>query len=225
MSNFNILDFEPAIIKNFFTEEEIKEIKNTINKQIIDNISNNLYEYDGFDINSSHGSFLYGGQKTNQQFSKRIKNKIIKNAENYLGVEVEELDGFGITWQRYSRMTGFNPKLPVHVDTGEETEKPQYHQMSFSIPIDNLFIWDIDINNKIYKIENNDALLFCVTSDFHKRPLRDFSPEEKYDVIIVRFFTKEFKVDINKSKYKNIKETKRQLMKLERYINKTDNNI
>lgn len=224
MKQFNPLDFNPLIIKDFFTEYEIKEIKDTVNKKIIGNIKNDLYEYDGFDINASHGSFLYGGEKIDQKFSEQIKNKIITTTESYLGVEIDREDHFGISWQRYSKMTGFNPKLPVHVDTGEKSVKSQYHQMSLSIPIDNDFEWDLDINNKLYKIKNNEALLFCVTSDFHKRPLRNFTPQEKYDVMIVRFCTKDFKVNISESKYKNIKETQRQLLKLERYINKVDSN-
>jgi len=209
MSNFNILDFKPVIINNFFTELEITEIQNIINNKIIDNVKNNLFEYNGFELNKGHGSFSYGQTRADEKiFSDNIHKKIKITIEQITKVD---FNNPSISFQRYSLMSGQEPQLQAHTDQYNEKkfkEKSEplstYHIMSLSIPIKNNFNWDICINDNRYKIENNDALLFSATADIHRRPFRKFSIDEKYDVLIVRILPKNDLIDITKSKYENI---------------------
>lgn len=209
--SFDILNFNPKIINNFFTDIETNQIYETINNKIVKNIENNLFEYDGFEINSGHGSFMYNQiSNDNMIFPKNIYEKIKIEIEKILKIE---LDMPSLGFQRYSLMTGNNPRLHPHTDQYKIIEgkhnpdgdpHSENHIFSLSVPLKNNFNWDIFIHKKSYKLNNNDALLFSATADLHCRPHREFKINEKYDVLIVRVKPKNNSIPIDKSKYENI---------------------
>jgi hypothetical protein len=209
--SFDILNFNPKIINNFFTDVEINEIYKIVNDKIIKNIENNLFEYDGFEINKGHGSFMYN-QNTGSDiiFPKNIYEKIKIQMEEVLAIELEMPS---LCFQRYSLMTGNNPKLHPHTDQYKiikgkhninNDPHNDTHLFSLSVPLKNNFNWDILVDWKNYSLDNNDALLFSATADLHCRPHREFQINEKYDVLIVRVRPKNNKIPIDKSKYENI---------------------
>lgn len=202
------------MIKNFFDESDIDDIQGTINNKIKNNINNNLPEYNDFEINSGSGAFMYGQGNINQQFSQNIINKVTNKIENILNLKIEEL---GLSFLRYSWLTGHEPRLRPHADTYKDGNDNKFHKMSFSVPLRNNFNWDISVNNAIYKINNNDALLFTVTADLHRRPFRHFKKEEQYDVFIARFLIKDHKVSVNINKYKDIEQRLEKLIQMEEY--------
>lgn len=214
MPEFDILNFKPVIIKNFFDESDIDDIQNTINNKIKDNINNNLPEYNDFEINIGSGAFMYGQGNINQQFSQNIVYKVTNKIETILNLKIEEL---GLSFLRYSWLTGHEPRLIPHVDTYKDGNNNKFHKMSFSVPLRNNFNWDISVNNATYKMNNNDALLFTVTADIHRRLFRYFTKEDQYDVFIARFLIKDYKVNASISKYKDIEERLEKFIQMQEY--------
>ena len=217
----DILNFKPIIINNFFTDHEIDEMYSVINNKIIENIHNNLFEYDGFEINQDHGSFMYNQiSRDDTIFSKNIYTKIKTEIEKILNTEFEMPS---LCFQRYSLMTGKNPKLYPHTDQYKITEAEHnknnsahsnIHLISLSVPLKNNFNWDISVNRTSYQLKNNDALLFSATADLHCRPHREFRIDEKHDVLIVRIKPRNNQVSVNESKYEDIQSEIRKMKKI-----------
>jgi hypothetical protein len=193
--NFDILNFKPIVINNFFTNYEIDEIYNVINNKIIKNINNNLFEYHDFQVSEHHGSFLYNQSGSeNFIFSKNISIKIKEKMEDILKIELEMP---GLSFQRYSLMSGNPPQLGSHIDAYSKNKDQKsnisstsYHILSLSVPLKNNFNWDLGINTEVYQIKNNDAILFSATNSPHRRVYREFKIDEKYDVLVVRVLPK-----------------------------------
>lgn len=212
MSDFNILSFKPVTIKNFLSENNINKINNIINNKINNNINNNDFIYASFPINEYMGCFTYGQEKEESLSLIEVNQDIVKKIENDLNINVENLD---LIWHRYSKKTGVDPSVGVHSDSSHE-----YHVLSFTVPINNNFIWDFYIEGKKYSLDNNEAVLFCVTEDLHWRSIRKFKDEETYDVIIGRFVVSGSKVDRSVSNKKDKTILKQQYIKLLRFIEK-----
>lgn len=216
MQQFNILDFKPIIVNSFFSESELDEIQNTIINKINNNIKEGLDPYYDFEINPGGGCFMYGQDRDDQQFPPKIKDVVQTKLESVLDCEIEDI---GLSFLRYSWLTQKKPRLKPHIDSSGNQENA-YHRMSFSLPLRNNFSWPISVNKSTYKIDNNDAIIFAVTADLHRRPYRKFNPEEIYDVFIVRFTIKNQKISIKESKYEDIEKSLQVLKQIERYERK-----
>lgn len=205
--SFHTLKFQPTVVKKFFSDEESKILVDFIDNMLQNNLDQNKNKYDGFEINGHLGCFMYLDSGDKKTFSKDIRNFIHKKIEKYLNVKIIDLS---ISWHRYSLLTGANPYVGSHVDQADK-----YHVMSISIPINNIFLWDFVVSGEKYKLNNNDAIFFCVSDDLHSRPFRVFKNDEHYDCLVIRFVVEDSKILKTESKHLNRDITEQRYRKLE----------
>lgn len=162
MTNHSLFsDFEPIIINNVFTEEEIKEI----------------YEYrslsENFIVDDSCGYIT-----NTKPFSEHIRNKIVDIVQKNVSIKVKQ---WGNHMPRYTLESNSKPRLHPHYDIGLD-------QASFtlSIQLDHTIPWKVYVGHNGYDIERNSAVLFSGSHQIHWRPDIDFSKDDYYDIIVAQ---------------------------------------
>jgi hypothetical protein len=200
MSNLNIESFQSTVIKNFLSEEHIKNIIDNFYNKMNNNLKNNKNKYSDFKINEKMGMFMYEIDR-------------LDNLElfEYIGTRLKETLGFELTsscslqYLRYSLETGFEPNVRPHVD---RVEKKQPHMIAFSLAInnENNEPWSMYVNTTKYDLEDHDALFFNATNTLHWRPSRKFSGEDYFDVLVFRFYDHENQIILTEELQKKLEE-------------------
>lgn len=154
-------NFEPIVIYNVFSEEEIKEIYDSRSK------SENLLtdESCGYITNT-------------KPFSKNIRKKIVQIVQDNVPIKVKE---WGNHMPRYTLKSNSRPRLYPHYDVG-------LHQASLtlSIQLDHTLPWTVYIGDQGYDIKRNTAVLFSGSHQIHWRPDIEFGPDDYYDIIVAQ---------------------------------------
>jgi len=154
-------NFEPIVIYNVFSEEEIKEIYDSRSK------SENLLtdESCGYITNT-------------KPFSGNIRKKIVQIVQDNVPIKVKE---WGNHMPRYTLKSNSRPRLYPHYDVG-------LHQASLtlSIQLDHTLPWTVYIGDQGYDIKRNTAVLFSGSHQIHWRPDIEFGPDDYYDIIVAQ---------------------------------------
>lgn len=183
MNNFDMENFESIVVKNFLSEEHIKNIIDDFQNKIDNNVKNNKNKYADFKINEKMGMFMYEVEaKNNPELFKYIEIRL----KEVFGIELLQ-PSCSLQYLKYSAETGFEPNVRPHVD---RVEKEQPHMIAFSLAINNANKepWSMYINKTKYDLEDHDALFFNATNTLHWRPSRKFSGEDYFDVLVFRFY-------------------------------------
>jgi len=154
-------NFEPIVIYNVFSEEEINEIYDSRSK------SENLLtdESCGYITNT-------------KPFSGNIRKKIVQIVQDNVPIKVKE---WGNHMPRYTLKSNSRPRLYPHYDVG-------LHQASLtlSIQLDHTLPWTVYIGDQGYDIKRNTAVLFSGSHQIHWRPDIEFGPDDYYDIIVAQ---------------------------------------
>lgn len=161
MSDMNFYDFEPIVIDNFFTEEEIIDIYTTKS------------DSKNFIVDSNFGFIT-----CTENFTENIINKIISNVEKYTN---SELTFFGSHMPRYTWKSGTKPQLLPHYDVG--LDRTCY---TLTIQLDHTLTWPFCVGENCYNVLRNQAILFSGSHQIHWRPQTDFKEDDFYDIIVVQ---------------------------------------
>jgi hypothetical protein len=182
MNNFDIENFEPIVVKNFLSEEHIKNIIDEFYGKINNNITNKKKKYFDFQINEKMGMFMHEVQAKNNP---ELFEYIEKRLKEVFGIELSQ-PSCSLQYLKYTAETGFEPNVRPHVD---RVDKEQPHMIAFSLSINNANSepWSMYINKTKYDLEDHDALFFNATNTLHWRPSRKFSGEDYFDVLVFRF--------------------------------------
>lgn len=154
-------DFEPIVIDNVFTEEEIKEIYES------------RLQSENFIVDDSCGYIT-----NTKPFSEHIRNKIVEIVQKNVPIKVKE---WGNHMPRYTLESNSKPRLHPHYDVGLD-------QASFtlSIQLDHTLPWTVYVGHQGYDIKRNSAVLFSGSHQIHWRPDIEFSKDDYYDVIVAQ---------------------------------------
>ena len=109
------------------------------------------------------------------KFPKDIENTITKAAQAILGNDIV-LDG-DYSFARYTPEYGFNCKLFPHYDT-RDTQR-----ITFDIQLRADEPWGIVVENDMFHLNDNEALIFAGTQQIHWRENKKLQPNTKIDMI------------------------------------------
>jgi hypothetical protein len=172
------------IIKNFFSESELDDLKLHIYKiynfrekkelsieEMQSGMGNNFIVKEDY-----AGRGRMDGLSFNELPSS-VKSKIL-NFEKEQGNSAE-LNG--ILFGRFSKEFGL-PRLDPHKDD-------HYWDLTLDIQIDSNIDWPLVIDGEEYTLKNNDALIFDSAGQVHWRKPQKFNENDYLDVILFHFVT------------------------------------
>lgn len=164
-------DFNPILVDNIFTEEDIKHI----------------YEV----VNATPLSYIkvapWGGQASwlSTHFDKKIEEKINKLVHNIFGDELVLAQDYSFV--RYSEEYGYKPKLFPHADKRDR----QKFLLDIQIRADQE--WGIIVEDTLYKLKDNQGLIFSGTNQQHWREDIEISPHARIDMLFCNLEFKDLK--------------------------------
>ena len=154
-------NFKPIIIKNFFTEEEIKSIYQS--------------REDGITLipDEAFGFITY-----TDAFTEQVENKIVNVVQQYAPFKVMR---WGNHMPRYTLKSQSQPQLLPHYDTGLDRAA-----LTLSIQLESTLPWQICVGQECFTLERNDAVLFSGSHQIHWRPKIVFSETDYYDILVAQ---------------------------------------
>ena len=172
---------KPAfILKNLFSDEEIKKIKDTIFTQSSKKETINLEMPIDIDDNTNKIYSLMGRLDVEKiKFEKLIIDKIEKTLNELYPNKRFYIGNKDIISSTYSRLYG-KPGLSEHKDGGFPL------QIIVDYQLDSNTSWNIEVDGKEYEIENNDALVFDPVLSSHSRPKKVFSSDDYVTMVYFR---------------------------------------
>lgn len=169
-------------LKSFFTQDEVEELKNAMysffnsNEPVVvplETIAKQGRPTDKVLAQEWSGRALFvATDKIPQRITDKISNYV---RENY-GDDLMP-DGFAFT--RYSRKYGV-PRLAPHFDTG-------YAKFTIDYQLESNTTWQLVVEDKIYSLEDNDALVFMPSYEVHWREPILLGDDDYVDMIFFHF--------------------------------------
>jgi hypothetical protein len=163
-------------IENMLSDQEISYFLNMTDNLEIPLNDDGSFNYDentGFSISKDLGRL----QKTLREFkNEEVIIKLKKIARSFVDFD---LSLNGASYVDYSAKYG-TPNLPPHFD-GDGTDIIINYQLKSNTS------WDIGLNESVYKIEDNCALIFNPNESIHWRTKKIFEPGESVRMIFFRF--------------------------------------
>jgi hypothetical protein len=162
-------NFQPIIIDNFFTEQEIESIYKTRfeiapNEKRIDKTS-----YMFSDPNCGYITCFYPLEET-------IRKKIVSQIAENVPLKIKEQ---GNHIPRYTLDSGSKPSLWPHYDSGL-----LHPSFTLSIQLKHTIPWDLYVEGKSFTLKYNQAVLFSGSHQMHWRPRITFDKTDYYDIIV-----------------------------------------
>jgi hypothetical protein len=158
-------DFQPFIVDNIFSEEDIKNIYNIISTTNEDKTS--LQKWAG--MKAWHVDF---GPKIKERLSDIIKEKI----GDYVVLSKDQ------NFARYSSEYGYATNLYPHVDTFFKDNQDK-QRITFDIQLYADEEWGVVVEDVEYFLQNNQALVFCGTQQPHWRRKKQLKNGNRQDMI------------------------------------------
>lgn len=182
-------DFEPIIIKNVLTP---------------DNINNIIQEMDSYPSDKIRVQ-TWGGQANYDGFklTKDIEDKITWMMNTNLG---DEFEIYSYTVVRYTNKHGFKVKLFPHYDT-----RPS-EMFVFDLQLKTNEDWGIFVEGEQFNLRDNEALIFSGTQQMHWRENKELSNDAEINMILF-WFTYKNDRKTNKEHAELMKERESALMK------------
>jgi hypothetical protein len=156
-------DFNPYVIKNLLTNEEVLSIYN-----IIKNKENDFL----FQPFAGHRAWTF----KDETFSNKL-NKIITD---YIG-EPMELKEY--SFARYSSKFGYKPKLFPHYDT----HSLDGQRITVDIQMNKTRDWAVVVEGQPFNFDIGDALVFSGTQQVHWRENLELDSNDEIDMIFAHF--------------------------------------
>jgi hypothetical protein len=205
MSTKELLSAKPTLENNFFSKENIEIIYKIVN-DAIKNGESQGNKYKHFFINNNGMHILKFSTDNNEYLADPsiiilTLKQLQETITNLFGKEIINLSGY---FGRYSKDSGFDPRLEPHID---EANIGEQYRMSLTSKLRSSLEWDILVEKERYKLEENSALFFSANLNIHCRPKEiQFNKEDYYDIIVLHFDFKNTEPWLIDQEYFNKKE-------------------
>jgi hypothetical protein len=156
-------DFEVFVYKNMITEEH-----NKIIYQEVERVKNNFITQD------------FVGHRAWNFYNEELQKYLTTWISNLLG---EQMILSELSFARYSREYGYEPKLFPHFDTHEKDGQ----RITLDIQLNATTPWAVVVEGESFNLENNDGLVFAGTQQVHWRENKTLSDTDKVDMLFVHF--------------------------------------
>jgi hypothetical protein len=192
----NLYDLEPVLIDNIFSDDQYSDIYKIINRLLLDIPNTSPEKNDMYASIPELGYFAVFGSG---YFSEKIFTTIVDKTVEAVGLPVGKPE---IHFARYTRKTGFDPRLDPHYDL--MLTKPT---VTVSIQLDSNIDWELYANEVGKTLKSNQGLIFSGSHQLHWRPEREFLEDDFLDILVCQMavseeeFTQEHK-DIMSDKHK-----------------------
>jgi hypothetical protein len=160
-------------VEDVFTEDEIKEIYQTVNSVIDKNLAEGKDKYENFFRVESNGFMVYKDDTYGRLISDRLKRVLSEK----VGIEV---NGVGLHFARYVPHNGLIPGLLPHCD--RHSKRPN---LTMTVQLESTLDWDFYVRERKVDMKRNKGVLFCSTHVLHWRPDREFGPDDYYDTVLL----------------------------------------
>lgn len=127
-------------------------------------------------------------------------DKIFKIVQNEADPSFTDLKFQFAIYAEYSTKSGGNPMLNPHFDVSDVST------VFLDYQLDSNTIWPIAVEQDVFELENNSALLFESVGSIHYRPIKNFSDEEFVKMLFFRFSTSKNLPGKTKEDYKRLYE-------------------
>lgn len=155
-------DFEPFIIKNIITLEDIEDIYNIINdtKEFLfqEFVGHRAYTF-------KHDAIV---NKITEQLNKKMNEEMILKEYSFA---------------RYSPNFGYKPKLFPHYDT----HFLDGQRITIDIQMNKNIEWPVVVEGKSFIFDKGDALVFSGTQQIHWRENIELKKDDEVDMIFAHF--------------------------------------
>jgi hypothetical protein len=175
------------VSSDFFSQEEVSEIKACIQEQLETRehvlwekeIDKSTYKNDIVKIDSEQlGRLTINGLNFPEHILKKVTKYVLEN--NELSDKAELVSG-GVTYGEYSSQYG-SPKLQPHLDNGSCGIILDYQLESNTS-------WPIGVEYDCIKLEDNSAMILYPLTQYHWRPVKNFTDNEYVKMIFFEFHT------------------------------------
>jgi len=155
-----------VIVKQVLTDEEIEQIYSKVQ-----------------DAHNSYLMELFTQNISDFRLPEKIADKIIAYAENISGVNNLEISEY--QFSRYKNTVKEDgslgkPILPPHHD--DTFKEPRF---TFDYQIGGNTTWPIIVEDKVFELQNNEALTFSGTHQIHWRKKKTFADNEYIDMVFI----------------------------------------
>ena len=156
-------DFEVFVYKNIITEEQKKLVYYEVEK-IIDNFITQDFV--------GHRAWTFHNEE--------LQKYLTIWMSDVLG---EQMILSELSFARYSRKYGYEPKLFPHFDTHEKDGQ----RITLDIQLNATTPWAVVVENESFNLENNDGLVFSGTQQIHWRENKKLLDTDEVDMLFVHF--------------------------------------
>ena len=156
-------DFEVFVYKNIITEEQKKLVYYEVEK-IIDNFITQDFV--------GHRAWTFHNEE--------LQKYLTIWMSDVLG---EQMILSELSFSRYSRKYGYEPKLFPHFDTHEKDGQ----RITLDIQLNATTPWAVVVENESFNLENNDGLVFSGTQQVHWRENKKLLDTDEVDMLFVHF--------------------------------------
>lgn len=170
-----LYNFKPIIIDNVFTQEEYESVYNSVNAYLPKELNSDVPPDSGYFNAGEIGYFAYV-----KGFQNLVYDKLVQLTKEYGSVDVIEPR---VHFARYTPKTGFPPMLRPHNDLGVETSA-----LTLSVQLDTSFDWELCAMDTCITLKKNQAMLFSGSHQIHWRPLKEFGPDDYFDIMVCQMY-------------------------------------
>lgn len=170
-----LYNFKPVVIDNVFTQEEYDSVYNSVNAYLPQDPDPNVPPNFGYFNAGEIGYFAYV-----KGFENIVYNKLIELTKQYGQMDVVEPK---VHFARYTPKTGFPPTLHPHNDLGVTTSA-----FTFSVQLDSTLDWELCAKDTCITLKKNQAMLFSGSHQIHWRPLKEFGPDDYFDIMVCQMY-------------------------------------
>jgi hypothetical protein len=170
-----LYNFKPVVIDNVFTQEEYDSVYNSVNAVFPQELRSDVPPDSGYFNAGDIGYFAYVNG-----FEDIIYKKLMELTKEYGHKDVVEPK---VHFARYTPKTGFPPMLRPHNDLGVETLA-----LTLSVQLDTSFDWELCAVDTCITLKKNQAMLFSGSHQIHWRPLKEFGPDDYFDIMVCQMY-------------------------------------
>lgn len=171
----------PKLVEDFFTKEEIEEIKTVIARQLssksmVNNEDQNFVDQNNIVQQDHTGRIVMQGLQ--HVMPKHIVTKMNRFALTLWDYEVAP-ELVGITYNNWNKKYG-HPTLPPHYDKGSIGLLIDYQ-------IDSTTNWDLWVDGERFSMPDNSVVAFVPTRQVHWRTHRPFEDGEEVSLLFFEY--------------------------------------
>jgi len=169
----NIPIEKPFAIPNFLPSEIYAKTYDIVDTLVQENLQKGAEEYAEPFVKAGSNGFVI----LFEPYEEDVYEWLQKELSDVVGQPVKRP---GVLFARYTKKSGFNPRLLPHTD--RVMKNPS---VTMTIELDSTLDWDIYVEDEKFIMERNLAVFFSGSHQMHYRPFPKFEDEDYYDILLV----------------------------------------